>query len=119
MNSDDLLDFADGAVLRGTSYRVSKRLGAGGMGAVYEGEHVKLRRRVCIKMIHPGLRGRDDFLQRMEIEAQTLARLDHPGIVKVFDLGVTDDGIPYFVMEKLEGKDLRRLWRSPTRTERA
>lgn len=109
MSKDDLLDLPPGAPLRGTAYRVLKRLGAGGMGAVFEGEHVRLKRRVCIKVIHPGLRGRSDFLARMEIEAQTLARLDHPGIVKVFDLGVTDDGIPYFVMERLEGKDLRKL----------
>lgn len=109
MSRDELLDLPSGAPLRGTPYRVLERLGAGGMGAVFEGEHVRLKRRVCIKVIHPGLRGRSDFLARMEIEAQTLARLDHPGIVKVFDLGVTDDGIPYFVMERLEGKDLRRL----------
>lgn len=109
MDEDDLIELAPGALLRGTSYRVTKKLGAGGMGAVYAGEHVRLKRRVCFKVIHPGLRGRDDFLQRMEREAQTLARLDHPGIVRVFDLGVTDDGIPYFVMELLEGKDLRKL----------
>lgn len=109
MDDDDLLDLEPGAPLKGSAYRVSKKLGAGGMGAVYEGEHVRLKRRVCIKIIHPGMRGRTEFLERMDREAQTLARLDHPGIVKVFDLGVTDDGIPYFVMERLEGKDLRRL----------
>ncbi len=110
VDDDDLLDIAPGTVLAGTPYRILRRLAAGGMGALFDGEHVRLKhRRVAIKMIHPGLRGRADFVARMELEGQTLARLDHRGIVKIFDLGVTDDGLPYFVMEKLKGKDLRRI----------
>jgi eukaryotic-like serine/threonine-protein kinase len=108
---EDLLEMQPGAPLRGTSYRVVRRVGAGGMGAVFEIEHVRLKKRLIGKTLHPGLRGRDDFLARMDLEAQTLARLTHPNIVQVHDLGVTDDGIPFFVMEKLEGSDLRRLLR--------
>ncbi len=109
---DDLLDLQPGAELRGTQYRVIRRVGAGGMGAVFEIEHVRLKKRLVAKTLHPGLRTRDDFLTRMETEAQTLARIAHPNIVAVHDLGVTSDGIPFFVMEKLEGSDLRRLLRS-------
>src|SRR5436190_2045940 len=70
------------------------------MGAVFEIEHVRLKKRLVAKTLHPGLRTRDDFLVRMEIEAQTLARIAHPNIVAVHDLGVTADGIPFFATEK-------------------
>lgn len=105
------LNLPPGAPLRGTPYVVVTRLGTGGTGAVFEIEHRRLRKRLAAKMLHPGLRSRETFLARMDIEAQTLARLSHPNIVDVHDLGVTSDGIPFFVMEKLEGSDLRRILR--------
>ncbi len=110
--TEDLLDFQPGALLRGTPYQVCRKIGAGGMGAVFEVEHVRLKKRLMAKTMHPGLRARQDFVTRMDVEAQTLARIAHPNIVQVHDLGVTDDGIPFFIMEKLEGSDLRKLLRA-------
>jgi WD40 repeat protein/serine/threonine protein kinase/tetratricopeptide (TPR) repeat protein len=96
-------------------YRVLDKLGVGGMGIVYlaEQEH-PVRRRVALKLMRPDLNLRD-VLARFESERQALALMDHPAIAKVFDAGTTDDGRPYFVMERVAGVpitefcDLRKL----------
>lgn len=79
------------------------------MGAVFKAEHTVLNAHTCIKFLHPDFSDRPDFLQRFEREARTLARLDHPNIVKANDFGQTEDGLLFLVMELLNGKDLRRL----------
>lgn len=88
-------------------YRILRRLGQGGMGAVYLGERAddQFRRRVAIKLMRPGF---DDghLLRRFSNERQLLAVLDHPNIVKLLDAGVTEDGIPYFVMDYVEGQPI-------------
>lgn len=105
----DPFNFPPGTILTGTKYRVIKRLGAGGMGAVFKAEHIGLGNHVCIKFLHPDFRERVDYRQRFETEARTLARLDHPGIVKATDYGTTGDGHLFLVMEFLNGKDLRKI----------
>jgi len=94
-------------MLDGTSYRVVRELGAGGMGVVYEIEHVRLKKRYVAKVIHDQIKNEDGAAKRMEREAQVLAAISHPNIVQVHDVGTTQDGVSYFVMEKLEGVDLR------------
>lgn len=101
------MGLAPGAVIAGTSYQVVREIGAGGMGIVYEVEHVRLRKRYVAKVIHEQIRGDADAPKRMEREAQVLAEINHPNVVQVHDVGVTPDGTSYFVMEKLEGMDLR------------
>lgn len=88
-------------------WRIVKELGHGGMGCVYEAVHIdpSLSRRVAIKAIgakrfHPGLIER--FLQERAI----LARLEHPGIARLYDTGTTPTGLPYFAMEFIAGKTL-------------
>ena len=89
-------------------YRVLDRLGAGGMGAVMLGEDEVLKRRVALKRLHPdGGTGLVDALQR---EARVGASLDHPGIVRVFDVLAGDDGV-WIVMELVEGGSLADLLR--------
>jgi serine/threonine-protein kinase len=105
------MEFRPGDMLKGTPYRVVRQIGAGGMGAVHEVEHVRLEKRYVAKTLHPGMLTRKDLVKRMEREAKILARIAHPNLVDVHDLGVTEDGFPYFVMDKLEGTDLRRLLR--------
>lgn len=95
-----------GAVL-GERYRVLSLLGVGGMGAVYFGEHVKLPRRVAIKVLHAELSGLAEARGRFENEARAAAVLDHPNVVTVTDFGDTDDGHFYLVMEYIEGVTLR------------
>lgn len=84
-------------------YRVERVLGRGGFGVVYLAEQSRPRRRVAVKVLRP-LYSADD-LRRFELEADTLARLDHSGIARIFELGVWADGggLPYFVMEYIEG----------------
>lgn len=88
-------------------YRVLRTLGSGGMGHVYAAEDEALKRRVAVKVIRPGFAGAD-LQQRFTREARMLARLAHPSIVAVHDMGLHDH-MPYLVMELLEGVDLRNL----------
>src|SRR5207244_1709120 len=84
-------------------YRLLKKLGAGGMGAVYLAEQEQpVRRKVALKVIKPGL-DKEQVIARFEAERQALALMNHPNIAKVFDGGATTDGWPYFVMELVDG----------------
>ena len=82
-------------------------IGPGGMGTVYRARHRTLERSVAVKVIHPDLRDRESFADRFVREARTLARLDHPSIVKVYDFGQRD-GLSYLIMELVDGVTLRQ-----------
>lgn len=101
---------AEGTVLGG-SYRIERVLGRGGMATVFEASHVRLPRRVAIKVIKADGDHGQEFLVRFRREAETLAKLEHPNIVSVVDWNVTDAGLPYLVMELLHGEDLSQLLR--------
>jgi serine/threonine-protein kinase len=88
-------------------YRIVRLLGKGGMGAVYEGENVRIRRRVAIKVLHAGIAEDQTFVQRFEREAQAAGRIGSPHIVEVLDLGDLPSGDRFMVMEYLEGESLR------------
>ncbi|MFO0741792.1 MAG: protein kinase [Labilithrix sp.] len=107
-----LMGLVPGQVLAGTSYQVVREIGAGGMGVVYEVEHVRLKKRYVAKIIHEAIRGDETAPVRMEREARVLAEINHPNVVQVHDFGTTPDGTSYFVMEKLEGNDLRHAMKS-------
>jgi serine/threonine-protein kinase len=86
-------------------YVVVRRIGSGGMGDVYEGQHVELRKRVAIKTLRPD-RARDpEARARFLREGQAAVRVRHENVVEVLDVGTHDD-VPYLVMEFLEGLDL-------------
>jgi serine/threonine-protein kinase len=82
-------------------------LGSGGMGEVLEAVHVELDRRVVVKLLHQVLVSEAKLVDRLRVEARTLATLAHPHIVTVSDFGRTPAGRPYFVMERLYGRTLR------------
>ncbi len=85
-------------------YELLAVLGAGGMGVVYRaGQLEPVERSVALKLIRPGLASAE-ALRRFDAERQTLAALDHPGICRLYDAGVANDGAPYFVMELVEGE---------------
>jgi serine/threonine-protein kinase len=94
--------------LAGTPYRTIMPLGSGGMGEVVEALHVELDRRVVVKLLHGALASEPKLVDRLRVEARTLATLAHPHIVSVSDFGRTPDGRPYFVMERLQGRTLRQ-----------
>jgi serine/threonine protein kinase/tetratricopeptide (TPR) repeat protein len=91
------------------SYRLVREVGRGGMGAVYEALRAdgEFRHRVAVKLIKRGM-DTDFILRRFRNERQILATLDHPFIAKLLDGGTTDDGLPYFVMEFIEGSPVYR-----------
>ena len=91
------------------AYRIVRELGVGGMGAVYLAERAdeRFEKQVAIKLVHramdtPGLRA------RLQAERRILAALDHPFIAKLIDGGETEEGIPYFAMEYVEGEPIHR-----------
>ncbi len=106
------LDTADlrGVVLDGR-YEIGERLSAGGMGTVYRGQQLALRRPVAIKLVKPGVRDRELHVRRLVREAQTTAMVKHPNVIEIIDVGVMQHGFVYLVMEQLEGQDLRTLLR--------
>jgi serine/threonine protein kinase len=89
-------------------YLIVRCVGQGGMGEVYEVEHRALGRRCVLKMLHRKHAARADLAEQMRLEARVLASIHHENLVEVYDLGTSEDGRPYFVMELLRGNDLRR-----------
>jgi non-specific serine/threonine protein kinase/serine/threonine-protein kinase len=90
-------------------YTVTRLIGEGGMGAVYQAEQDQPRRTVALKVIKAGLAG-PELLRRFAQESEALARLQHPGIAQIFDAGTADAGYgpqPYFAMEFIRGESLR------------
>jgi serine/threonine protein kinase len=88
-------------------YQLVRRLGQGGMGAVYLADRADetFQKQVAIKLIRPGLDSAE-ILRRFRTERQTLADLDHTNIAKLLDGGTTEDGLPYLVMEYVEGSPI-------------
>src|SRR5580700_4092549 len=87
-------------------YRVQRLIGSGGMGTVWEGVHTTLGTRVAIKFIRPQFASQAEARARFEIEARAAARLKTKHACLVYDYGVSPDGLPYIVMEFLEGESL-------------
>jgi hypothetical protein len=90
-------------------YELLDLLGRGGMGAVYRARQLSLARLVAIKILPLELSLRPEFAERFRREAQALARLTHPHIVRIYDSGQTPDGHVFFVMEFVDGSDLQAL----------
>jgi serine/threonine protein kinase len=90
----------------GEKYVVRAILGEGGMGTVYEAEHMTIGRAVAVKVLHPKQMRKKESVRRFHHEARAAGAIGHPNICEVYDLGTLDDGRPYLVMEKLVGKTL-------------
>jgi serine/threonine-protein kinase len=103
-----------------TRYTVEKRLGQGGMATVDLAEDTELGRRVAVKRLFASLAGDYVFQQRFFREAKLAAALSHPNLVTVYDVG-EENGLPYIVMEYVEGETLAELMRSegPLQPDRA
>ncbi|HJQ22897.1 MAG TPA: serine/threonine-protein kinase [Blastocatellia bacterium] len=91
-------------------YRLIREIGHGGMGTVFMAARAddQYRKRVAIKLVRRGMDS-EQILARFRNERQILASLDHPNIARLLDGGTTDDGLPYFVMEYIEGQPIDRF----------
>jgi serine/threonine-protein kinase len=94
-----------GTVLQGT-YLVVAKLASGGMGEIHLAHHVRLPGKFAIKVLGPALARRPEAIARFCREAAVVSVLRHPNVVQVYDFDVTPDGVPFLVMECLEGVDL-------------
>ncbi len=109
----DTLSSASRPLPRVPGYDVLGELGAGGMGVVYKARHLSLNRVVALKLLRPSVLPRDEARNRFRVEALAAARLDHPHIAHVYEVGIDHD-TPYLAMEYVEGVDLcRRLAGKP------
>jgi serine/threonine protein kinase len=92
------------------AYRVLREIGRGGMGNVYLAARADdaFQKLVAVKIIRRGM-DLDEVVQRFRAERQILAMLDHPNIARLLDGGATDDGLPYFVMEFIEGEPINKF----------
>jgi serine/threonine protein kinase/Tfp pilus assembly protein PilF len=108
MTADDAAPLPD----RIGEYEIVRRLGAGGMGVVYEARQAEPRRAVALKVVRAGASFDEHYLRLFRREIETLARLRHPGIASIYDAGRTDDAQPYLVMELITGVPLDRHLRT-------
>ena len=108
-----MTDFAEGGSLADGRYTLERRLGAGGMAAVWLARDNRLGRPVGIKVLSDTLTGQEGYVRRFRREARVAAGLSHPNLVRVFDFG--DDPRPYLVMEYVEGGTLAEQLREAER----
>jgi TonB family protein len=89
----------------GGKYKIHGRIGAGGFGEVYLGEHTQLHRKVAIKILLHSISSQEDLVKRFQREARSAAALSHPNIIDIYDVG-EGEGIYFFVMKYIEGETL-------------
>jgi len=107
---------ADWPELPGDRYEVLEAIGQGGMGTVYRARDRVLDREVALKVLRPEVAG-PEWTSRLEREARVLARLEHPGIVPVHDVGALADGRIYYLMKLIRGQRLDEFARTVTLSE--
>ncbi|HJL19171.1 MAG TPA: serine/threonine-protein kinase, partial [Sandaracinaceae bacterium LLY-WYZ-13_1] len=90
-------------------YRIIRQIGEGGMGLVYEAEHVAIEKRVALKILRDDFSSRPEVVERFKQEAKSASKIGNDHIVDISDFGVTPSGASYFVMELLEGEDLANV----------
>lgn len=105
MRPDPAIDTLIGAVIGGR-YQLLRRIGKGGMGVVYEADHLGIGKRVAVKILLDKYTDDPEVVARFQREARTASAIGDEHIVEVFDAGVTDDGRSYLVMELLIGMSL-------------
>ena len=94
--------------LLGNRYEIIEKIGNGGMATVYKATDKVLKRNVAVKILRDEFTTDDEFIKRFEVQAQSAARLTHPNIVSIYDVGV-DGNLYYIVMELIQGKTLKEI----------
>src|SRR5882672_6575356 len=90
-------------------YRIIRKLGEGGMGAVYQAEHALIEKRIALKVLFPELSRRTDLVARFLQEAKSASRIGHENVIDISDFGQSPEGLVYIAMEFLDGNDLGHL----------
>ena len=98
----------DKSVVVGESYRIKSLIGEGGMGNVFRAEHLIIHKEYALKMLAPDQITQDNW-NRFQAEGKAIAKLNHPNIVKIYNMGVDQTGFPYYVMDLLDGVSLHEL----------
>ena len=106
--TDEEPPYEPGTVLSGR-YQIHKRLGEGGMGRVYEAEHLQLGRSVAVKVMRKKYAEQKAMVERFRLEARSASMIGHPNVVQVFDYGTTEAGEGFIVMELLKGAPLSEV----------
>ncbi len=94
--------------LLGNRYEIVEKIGNGGMATVYKATDKVLKRNVAVKILRDEFTTDEEFIKRFEVEAESAARLTHPNIVSIYDVGV-EDNLHYIVMELIQGKTLKEI----------
>ena len=118
LNSPEMMAEEDDPLL-GTqlgSFRLIRRLGRGGMGSVYLGEHVSIGSRMAVKVLHEHLAAYPELVQRFHAEARAVNLIGHENIVSIFDMNAAPPR-PYLIMEYLEGVPMSTLVGTPVKAE--
>ncbi|MFW5993568.1 MAG: Stk1 family PASTA domain-containing Ser/Thr kinase [Halanaerobiaceae bacterium] len=89
-------------------YEINKELGRGGMAVVYEATDIMLDRQVALKMLRPEYASDEEFIKKIRYEARAVARISHPNVVNIYDIGQTDN-YHYLVMENIIGQNLKEI----------
>ncbi|MBZ5595865.1 MAG: protein kinase [Acidobacteriia bacterium] len=107
-NAPDTMAPIEPGTMLGDRYEILKRLGEGGMGAVYKARDRELERLVALKVIRPELAGNPDILRRFKQELILARQVTHKNVIRIFDLGVAD-GRKFITMDYIEGRDLKSI----------
>src|SRR5262249_57467760 len=91
------------------TYAIVRRIGAGGMGEIYEVSHSRLAGRYAMKVLRAEIGANSEALKRFQREAKVTSALQHPNIVQVIDFSTIEGGQPYLVMEFLDGPELAQV----------
>ena len=90
-------------------YLILKKIGEGGMGQVYLAEHIKMKRKSAVKVMHKGMVHDAEAVQRFNREASNASSIQHPHVAAIYDFGETPDGLIYLAMEYIDGEPLTRI----------
>ena len=112
------VEWSEGARIAG-KYEIVATLGSGGFGSVYKVRHLFRKKYYALKVPHPQFAQEEAFRLRFEREIEAMERFVHPDVVTIRDSGVTDDGVPYYTMDFIEGENLRQILQREGRLEAA
>lgn len=107
--SDDIAQLPRPGETLEDRYRLKKVFASGGMGVIMKAEQLRTGRDVAVKILHPHIAKKEDFAARFKREVHVATLFDHSSIVRVYDVGETDQGLLYLVMELLDGQELKAL----------